>query len=70
MNEDMFNSILEQFGIAPDESGNCLNCRKNPKLTGSTICKVCQDAADDTNKLLEMGIEIEYTDGTKQILRK
>ena len=52
----------------------CINCGKeSSKLNragfGFVICKDCDDAGDELADMLEQGIDLEYSDRTKETIK-
>lgn len=56
------------FGrIFSNDSGPCLSCGK--KLAIGPVCNDCARAGREFDNLLSKGLEIEYIDGTKEIIK-
>jgi hypothetical protein len=53
----------------------CVNCGKDSKqlvdigFGGFKLCQTCVDASKRIEDLLKTGIEVEYSDGTKETFR-
>lgn len=60
-------SEFDDFFISLRRGTKCPNC-SGKKNAGKLVCRSCEKAEQEMERMLEKGITVEYTDDTKETL--